>query len=82
MLKAWTRLGRARILGVKLYFHWSVVAGAALFAVLSFRSPIWAVVAIACYLGVILIHECGHAWVARRLGYEVEAIRVALFHGR
>jgi Zn-dependent protease len=53
----------------------------AILALFALNSPIYAALAIACYLAVITIHELGHACVARRLGYDVEAIRVAFFHG-
>jgi Zn-dependent protease len=49
---------------------------------LSLNSPIYAVLAIGCYFAVIAIHELGHAWVARRLGYDVLAIRIGVIHGQ
>lgn len=77
----WIRFGRTRVLGTRVYLHWSVLAIVGLLAFLSFRSPVHAAISIASYLGIILIHELGHALMARRLGYEVEAIRVAFLHG-
>lgn len=79
--RRWFWLRRARLLGAPVYVHWSVLAVAALLVVISFKSPIHAVVALASYLGVIVIHELGHAWMARRLGYRVNAIHVAFLHG-
>jgi Zn-dependent protease len=81
MLRSWFRLGRARVLGARVYLHWSVIAVVGLLAFMSFQSPLHAAVSIASYLGVIIIHELGHALMARRLGYEVDAIRIAFLHG-
>lgn len=82
MRQKWLQLRRARILGARVYVHWSVFAVVLLLALVSLRSPIYAAISIASYLAVIVIHETGHAWVARRLGYHVDAIRIGFFHGR
>lgn len=82
MLTKWFRIGNTRVLGARLYLHWSVIAVVGLLAFMSFTSPIHAAVSIASYLGVIVIHELGHALTARHLGYDVDAIRIAFFHGR
>ena len=74
----WFRLGRMLLLGAPLYVHFLV---AALIALVSFKSPIHAVVALASYLAIIVTHELGHAWMAQRLGYGVDAIHVAFLHG-
>jgi Zn-dependent protease len=58
-----------------------VLAAVAILALFALNNPIYAGLAIACYLAVITIHELGHAYVARSLGYDVAAIRVAFFHG-
>jgi len=44
-------------------------------------SPIYAVLFIASYLGIIVVHEWGHAFVARRLGYEVDSVGITAIHG-
>jgi Zn-dependent protease len=82
MRQKWLQLRRVRILGARVYVHWSAFAVVLLLALVSVRSPVYAAIAIASYLGMIFLHEAGHAWVARRLGYEVEALYVAFLHGR
>ena len=78
----WHYLGVLRSTGIRLYAHWSVLVVVALFAVGAFSDPLIASVLFVSILVQILIHELGHAWVARRLGLEVTAIHFALLHGR
>ena len=79
--RAWTPIPNARVCGAPVYAHWSVLVAVAVVGFLSFNSPVHAAVAIACYLSIIWIHELGHAYVARRLGYDVLAVRIAFLHG-
>ncbi len=51
-------------------------------ALRSIGDPVHAVVAILSYFAIIVIHESGHAWVARRRHYQVNCIRIAAYHGR
>lgn len=81
ILPTWLRFRRTRIFGARIYVHWSVLVVVALLTLVSIRSPLHAAVAIASYLGIIVIHEAGHAWVAHRLGYRVDAIHVSFLHG-
>lgn len=76
----WYRL-RLRFWGAAIYVHWSVLVVIAVIGVVSIKSPIHAAVAIASYLGMIVIHEIGHAFVARRLGYEIYELRIGFCHG-
>lgn len=74
-------LQRPRILGARLHIHWSalVAAGVALGAFI--RQPLHALMLVTCYFGVILLHEAGHALVARRLGYKATDIYLTFIHG-
>jgi Tfp pilus assembly protein PilX len=49
-MPTWFQFRRARILGARVYVHWSVLVVVALLALVSIRSPIYAAVAIASYL--------------------------------
>jgi Zn-dependent protease len=80
-LPRWIRFRRVRLLGAAVYVHWSVLVVIALLALVSIKSPIHAVVTIASYLAVIVVHELGHALVAERRGYAVTAIRIGFLHG-
>jgi hypothetical protein len=79
--RSWTPIRKVTVYGAPVYAHWSVLLGIAIFGLLSLGSPIYAVVAIASYLSVIATHEIGHAFIAHRLGYHVEAVRISAIHG-
>jgi len=74
-------LRNLRIFGAPVYVHWTVVVGSAVLLVLSFKTPFTALAALCSYLSMILLHEAGHAYLARRAGARVEAIHLGLFHG-
>lgn len=61
--------------------HWSAFAVAAVLVSLSVDGTLPALVAIASYFTVLLAHELGHAWFARRQRLRVTAIRLSAIHG-
>ena len=67
--------------GAPVWVHWSALAVVGLLFLVSITSPIYAVVLIASYLSIITVHEVGHAYAARRLGYRVTGIRIGIIHG-
>jgi Zn-dependent protease len=80
--RKWLRVKRLCAFGAPIYLHWSVLAAAAVVAALSVDSPASAAVSVTSYLAIIVIHELGHAYVAKRRGHRVLAIHIAFFHGR
>jgi Zn-dependent protease len=80
-MKNYVRVKRLSVCGAPVFLHWSalVVMGGCLAMAVS--DPIAAIVATAAYFGVILIHEWGHAFVAARLGYEIDSIRLSVIPG-
>jgi Zn-dependent protease len=65
-----------RVAGVDLRLHWSVPAGAVLFAGLSFEPVLWL-----AFLLVILVHELGHALLVSSLGFRVVGLELTGFGG-
>lgn len=70
-----------RVMGARLHLHWSALALAAVLLALWIRQPAHALTAVGCYVGVLLLHEIGHAAMARRLGCRVTDIRLSWLHG-
>src|SRR6267378_5780358 len=62
--------------GVKVFFHWSVLLIGAVILLSALEDPALAVVVLASYYGVILIHECGHMVAAQRKGCAVSSIEL------
>ena len=80
-MRKYYTLRKFTILGAKLSIHWSVFVAILIISISAVRSPIYAVVAILSYFGILFIHEFGHALVARRLHLEVSSIKIGLVHG-
>lgn len=70
-----------KIFGAPVYIHWSALLVMGGLLGFSFNSPVLAIISICSYFGVILLHEAGHAYFARKLGYEVNAIYLGFVHG-
>jgi len=65
-----------RIGGVDVFVHWSVLVIAALMIAGGTRKPLLAITVLACWMGVLLLHECGHMIMARRKRCRVLSIRL------
>jgi hypothetical protein len=69
-----THLGR--INRVDVFVHWSVPAIAAVMLFGVVERPVTTLVGIACWMGVLLLHECGHMVAAQQRGSHVYKIRL------
>jgi stage IV sporulation protein FB len=65
-----------RIDRVNVFVHWTVFAFAAVLLFGAIDNPVTTLVGIACWMGVLLLHECGHMVAAQRLGSRVYEIRL------
>ncbi|MFZ5635663.1 MAG: hypothetical protein ACOY82_03655 [Pseudomonadota bacterium] len=87
MRRAWSRLAkrwsdwRPRLFGIEVGIHHTAWILVGIIALSTLKTPLVGLAAIASYLGLVLLHEFGHAYFSRRLGYEVFGIEVGAFHG-
>jgi Zn-dependent protease len=65
-----------KINGVSVYVHWSVLVIAALMLLNAARRPMLTLVGLTAWLGVMLIHECGHMIAAQRKNCAVFSIKL------
>jgi len=79
--RKWFSFRKLRAFDAPIFMHWSLPAAVAVIALVALGSPVYGVLFVASYLAVILVHELGHAFVARRLGYQVNAIGLTMLHG-
>jgi Zn-dependent protease len=80
-MQKYTLVNFMRIYGAPVYLHWSALLVVALIIVQSVNNPILAIISAASYFGIILVHETGHAFFVRRLGYQVHGIYLGFIHG-
>jgi len=77
-----TRLVRiARVSEAPVYVHWSVLAVTGVMLLSALENAAMTLVAVAAYLGVLLLHECGHLLAAHRVGCAVWSIELYPLHG-
>lgn len=65
-----------RIKGVDVNVHWSVFVIAGIMLLNAGRQPVITLVAVVCYMGLLLLHETGHLIAAQRRGSRVLEIRL------
>jgi Zn-dependent protease len=80
-MKSYVRVKFLNIFGAPVHVHWSALAVMGFLFVVSIKSPLYAVVTICSYFGTILLHEAGHAYFVRRMGYRIRNIQLGLIHG-
>jgi Zn-dependent protease len=81
-MRRWYYIGYLRKSEISLYAHWSVLLAVAILAASTIAAPLYALVSLGSVVALVLIHELGHAFIAHRLGYEVDELRFGLVHGR
>lgn len=69
-----TKIGKIR--GADLYVHWTVFLVAAIILAGVLRQPVFSLVGLAAYWGVLLLHETGHLIAAQRFGCPVFSIEI------
>jgi len=75
LVDGYFRVGR--LAGVDLRLHWSVPVGALVFGSLRFEPILWL-----AFLGVVLVHDIGHASLVRAVGFRVTGVDLTGFGGQ
>jgi len=76
-----TNLKILEIRRVPVYANWSLVLFSVVILLGALERPAEAVAAWCSFFAVLLLHECGHMFVAQKLGYPVDSIRLYPFFG-
>lgn len=79
--RGYVLLRSVRVAGARVHVHWLALALGGVVLGIWIRQPFHAAEAVACYFGLILLHEVGHAAMARRLGYAAPDIYLGFMHG-
>lgn len=69
-----TKIGQIR--GADLYVHWTVFLVAAVILAGVIRRPVFSLLGLVAYWGVLLLHETGHLIAAQRFGCPVFSIEL------
>ncbi|KFN44752.1 hypothetical protein [Arenimonas oryziterrae] len=80
-MTGYKRITFLKIFGARVHVHWSVFIVMGGILMMSYRHPVLAPITICSYLGILLLHESGHAFVAGRLGYRSLDIYLGFLHG-
>lgn len=67
--------------GVPVLVHWTVFAICLFLLGAAVRHIVLAAIGLASYIGVLVVHELGHQWMATRRGYDVHRIEIYPIHG-
>jgi Zn-dependent protease len=70
-----------RLSGAPVYVHWSVIVITAVLLANAIKNAASTLFLVSSYLGVLLLHEWGHALAARRRGHTVWSIELYPLHG-
>jgi Zn-dependent protease len=78
----WISVRGWRPFGAEILIHWPLVVAFVAGIVLVARDPAFLALVFASYFVVLVVHEAGHTWMARRLGMRVQGLEFSLVHGR
>jgi Zn-dependent protease len=82
MKSGWMHVHGWRPFGADLFIHWSVAVALVMGLGLVARDPAFMALVLVSYFVNLIVHESGHAWMARKLGMRVGALEFSAFHGR
>ncbi len=80
-MRGYIDLPNVRILGARIHVHWSALVVAGILFGKSIGHPLSAIALVVSYFGIIVLHEWGHAFAAKKLGYRPLNIGVTFMFG-
>jgi Zn-dependent protease len=75
-------LSRPRLFGARLHVHWSAVLVAGMMIGAAGRDRLEGLLMAMCYFGILVLHEAGHAYVARRQRLRPQNVHIGILHGQ
>jgi len=80
-MKTHVQIKHLRIYGAPVYIHKINLAIIAILLIFTLNDPISGPITLFSYLSIILLHEFGHAFFVKKLGYETHTIYLGVVHG-
>lgn len=76
----YARIYKLTLFGAPVHVHWSIIVVAISVMIIARHTPITAVIVVLSYMGMMLLHEVGHACIAFCLDCPPCNIYLTLFH--
>jgi stage IV sporulation protein FB len=71
----------AQVRGIDVYIHWTILALAVAILAVSNRGTAATILGFSAYLALLILHESGHLFMARRRGYQAFSMVIYPFLG-
>jgi len=81
LINHYYKIKRMRPFGAILEIHGVVFIIIGLCVLINWNQPLTGLAMAVAYFGIIFVHECGHAFFAKRFGYAVTNIQLSFMHG-
>lgn len=75
------KVSNIHIYGAPVFVHSGIVFSFVFFLAIAVGDPVTAIAYILVFVGSVLLHEFGHAFVADRLGLKIFTVQVSWLHG-
>lgn len=75
------KIVKVKLFNSPIYIHWSILLVMAIIFLSGYKDPIQSIIIVLSYFSILLLHEYGHGYVVKRIGYEVIETRFSFLHG-
>jgi len=81
-MRGYITLSRVHLSGAQLHLHWSAILLAGILIGAFGRNRLEGLLMAACYFGILVLHEAGHAYEARRQRLRPRNVHIGILHGQ